>query len=176
MNEIDQPEPPPNKPAAPDFWRRFVSGRSPSHTRFRIIGVAVGALILFKFILIPIKIVGFSMFPTYKPGEVNYINRFAYRTKPPERGDVVSIGTTGRQVTILKRVLGVPGDVVRMRKGAVFINGEKIEEPYALAGDGLSTRKPTRLGEDEYWVVGDNRMISEFGKINQRLILGKPLF
>lgn len=176
MNEIDQPEPPPIKPASTGFWRRFVSGRSTFHTRFRILGVAIGALVLFKFILIPIKVVGFSMFPTYKPGEVNYINRFAYRSTPPERGDIVSIGTTGRHVTILKRVLGVPGDVVRMRKGDVYVNGEKIEEPYALNGDGLSTKQPVRLGDEEYWVVGDNRMISEFGKINQRLILGKPLF
>lgn len=160
----------------PSLWRRFLHGRAPGRTRFRIIGVAIGAFVLFKFWLIPIKVVGFSMFPSYKPGEINYINRYAFSQNAPKRGDVVSIQTTGRQVTILKRVLGIPGDLVRMRKGVVFINGEKIDEPYVKSKKGLSTTKPIRLEEDEYWVVGDNRMISAFAMVHRRHILGSPLF
>lgn len=162
--------------ARPSLWSRFLRGRAPARTRFRILGVAVGALLIFKFWLIPIKIVGFSMFPTYKPGEINYINRFAFANRDPQRGDVVSIGTTGPQVTILKRVLAVPGDMVRMRKGEVFVNGEKVEEPYVPTKEGLSTVKRIRLKEDEYWVVGDNRMISEFLTVHRRAIIGSPLF
>ncbi len=158
------------------LWRRFVHGSAPGRTRFRILGVALGAFLLFKFWLIPIKIVGFSMFPSYKPGEINYINQYAFASQPPQRGDVVSIATTGQQVTILKRVLGVPGDYLRMRNGIVTINGQKIEEPYILEQKGRSTEKPVRLEEDEYWVVGDNRVISEFRKIHIRHILGSPLF
>ncbi|MDA7644832.1 signal peptidase I [bacterium] len=166
----------PTEPSRPSLWRRFLHGSKPSHTRFRIIGVALGAFLLFKFCLIPIKVVGFSMFPTYKPGEINYINRYAFSQQPPMRGDVVSIRTTGRQVTILKRVIGIPGDMIRMREGVVFVNAEKIDEPYVESEKGLSTRKPVRLGENEYWVVGDNRMISEFAKIHLRHIIGSPLF
>jgi signal peptidase I len=166
----------PTDPSRPSLWRRFLHGSTPSHTRFRILGVALGAFVLFKFCLIPIKVVGFSMFPTYKPGEINYINRYAFSQQPPQRGDVVSIRTTGRQVTILKRVIGIPGDMIRMRDGVVFVNGEKVDEPYVESEKGLSTRKPVRLEENEYWVVGDNRMISEFAKIHLRHIIGSPLF
>ena len=116
------------------------------------------------------------MFPTYKPGEINYINRFAFAKRDPQRGEVVSIGTTGRQVTILKRVIGLPGDIVSMRKGVVSINGAPITEPYIETKNGFSTRTPVQLETDEYWVIGDNRMISEFSKIHRRHILGKPLF
>ena len=158
------------------LWQRFVHGSAPCRTRFRILGVALGAFLVFKFWLIPIKVVGFSMFPTYKPGEINYINRLAFSSRPPQRGDVVSIATTGQQVTILKRILGVPGDQVYMRDGIVKVNGETIDEPYLLKQEGRSTNKRVKLGEDEYWVVGDNRMISEFRKIHLRHILGSPLF
>ena len=160
----------------PSRWRRFIHGSTPGRTRFRILGVALGSLFLFKYCLIPIKVVGFSMFPTYKPGEINYINRYAYTSKAPTRGDIVSIGTTGSQVTILKRVLGLPGDHVYMRKGKVHINGEEINEPYLEINSGHSTKSPIRLKEDEFWVVGDNRMVSEFIKIHRRHIIGKPLF
>ena len=166
----------PAKPSRPSLWRRFVHGSTPSRTRFRIIGVVLGALLLFKFWLIPIKVVGFSMFPTYKPGEVNYINRYAFSQQTPRRGDVVSIRTTGRQVTFLKRVIGIPGDTIRMRNGIVFVNGEEIDEPYVESKKGRSTRRPVRLDENEYWVVGDNRMISEFGTFHIRHIIGSPLF
>ncbi len=157
-------------------WRRFVHGSTPGRTRLRIFGVALGSFLLFKFWLIPIKVVGFSMFPTYKPGEINYINRYAYAKRAPTRGEIVSIGTTGAQVTILKRVLGVPGDHVYMRKGRVHINGEELDEPYLEIESGHSTVAPVRLKEDEFWVVGDNRMVSEFRKIHRRRIIGKPLF
>ena len=163
-------------PTQHGLWRRFVHGSAPGRTRFRILGVALGAFLLFKFWLIPIKVVGFSMFPAFKPGEINYINRFAFSSRPPQRGDVVSIATTGQQVTILKRVLGVPGDYLSMRDGVVTVNGDELEEPYIVEKAGRSTGKPVQLGEDEYWVVGDNRVISEFRKIHIRHILGSPLF
>ena len=178
MSEIETSiHPGPNETeSSSGLWKRFLHGRAPGSTWIRIIGVAVGAVILFEGILIPIKVVGFSMFPTYKPGEINYINRFAFAKRDPQRGEVVSIGTTGRQVTILKRVIGLPGDIVSMRKGVVSINGAPITESYIETKNGFSTRTPVQLATDEYWVIGDNRMISEFSKIHRRHILGKPLF
>ncbi len=160
----------------PSFLRRLFRGSSPARTRFRVIGLALAAFLLFKYCLVPIRIVGFSMFPNYKPGEINYINRFAYANTPPQRGDVVSIGTTGHKVTIVKRVLGLPGETLRMRNGEVFVNGEKIDEPYLEIKGGLSTQGRVTLAEDEYWVVGDNRMISEYLKVHPQFILGRPLF
>ncbi len=176
MKENDNTQSQSAPSSQPSLRRRLLYGSKPARTRLRILGLAIGAFLLFQFCLVPIKIVGFSMFPTYRPGEINYINRYAFAGKTPQRKDVVSIATTGQQVTILKRVLGLPGETIQMRNGIVFVNGKPIDESYALTKNGRSTNKPIHLKEGEYWVVGDNRMISEFQKIRARHIIGKPLF
>lgn len=115
------------------------------------------------------------MFPTYRDGQINYANRFSYLWSPPKRGDVVVIKTTGEKVTVLKRLLGLPGERVRMRNGKIYINGELQEETYIQQEGGWRSRE-IQLGPDEYWAIGDNRAISEFGKITYSRLVGKILF
>lgn len=115
------------------------------------------------------------MFPTYRDGQINYANRWAYRWKTPERGDVVVIMTTGEQVTILKRIVGMPGERVRMDNGCIYIDGALLEEAY-IQQEGGWRQKEIQLGPEEYWAIGDNRVVSEFGIVSLSRLAGRILF
>jgi len=149
------------------YWLRFIFGKNPSVTLLRIIVLTLVSLIVFKFILLPIRVTGDSMYPTYKNGQIRVVNRIAYTRHTPERGDVVAVEFRGQQVLLLKRIIGLPGERFHVFNGEVYINGEKLSEPYAhgkIAGPtgGLgTTRQPIDLGPTEYMVIGDNRPISE---------------
>ena len=172
-SETDREPALPSPPTRP-WWRRS-AGNDPGRTWYRIICLATLTVVTFKVVLLPIRITGYSMFPTYRDGQINYANRFSYLWSPPRRGDVVVIKTTGEKVTVLKRLLGLPGERVRMRNGKVYINGELQQETYIQQEGGWRSRE-ILLGPDEYWAIGDNRAISEFGKTTFSRLVGKILF
>lgn len=156
---------------------RFVFGRNPKRTLARLICLVTVSFVLFRFILIPIRVSGRSMAPTYNDGKVNLVNHLAYLWRKPKRGDVIAFWFLPDNVVLLKRIVGLPGDQVEIMRGRVFINGTMLEEPYAKLGK----RPPSRdeaiaLDPDEYYVIGDNRDITVFGRIPGNLILGKVLF
>lgn len=163
---------PPNNRGRPN---EYPSGKDPRRILYRLLCVSVLAWLTFTQWLLPIKVTGYSMFPTYRDGQINYANRLAYLWSQPRRGDIVVIRTTGEQVTILKRIVGMPGERVRMDNGRLFINGKQLDEPY-LRHEGGWRHQEILLGEGEYWAAGDNRPISEFGKVTQSRLAGKILF
>jgi signal peptidase I len=137
------------------------------------------SFVTFKWIFIPIRTQGSSMLPTYGPGELKLVNKLAYQTSAPERGDVVAIQMAGPHVLYVKRVIGLPGERVAVREGLVQINGTTLTEPY------VRNRRPwdvpeVTLGTREYFVIGDNRGMSagehDFGRVEIDRILGKVLF
>lgn len=171
----------PAKPATP-AWVRFVAGRNPAWTLVRALVVIVTAIIVFKFILIPIRVTGESMSPTFRNGSIKFVNKLAYRKHPPKRGDIVAAQFEGRQILLLKRIIGLPGERFQVRMGDVYINGRKLEEPYAngrisaLNGRGFGNMNaPVTLGPDEYMVIGDNRRDSEGYVKHASEIIGKVL-
>lgn len=164
-----------NIPPAPTLWRRFSVGSNPVRTWYRLLCLSVLAYVILKHLLLPIKVTGYSMFPTYRNGQINYANRLAYKWSDPQRGDIVVIKTTGERVTILKRILGLPGDRLRMKDGKIFINNKELDEPYINQQGGWRQRE-IELEPDVYWAVGDNRAISEFGKVHKSMLAGKILF
>jgi len=178
-----QTEAPPEQIHTPG-WLRFVFGRNPAWTIVRILFVVLVSLVVFKFILLPIRVTGESMFPSYRNGQIKFVNRLAYSSESPKRGDVVAVmwdELAGKEVLLLKRVIGMPGETFQVRNGEVLINGKKIEEPYAngkipsSVSNRLGYTDPIPLGPAEYMVLGDNRNISE-GFIRKRhQILGKLL-
>jgi signal peptidase I len=94
-------------------------------------------------------------------------NRFIYRFRDPKRGEIVVFETPataracGESGTFVKRIVGLPGEVVSVREGFVYINGEKLTEPYVestLRDDQTKTWRP--IPEDRYFVMGDNRAAS----------------
>ncbi len=155
-----------------------VMGRNPKVTLIRVAALIVTFTIVVKFILLPIRVEGISMLPTYKDRSVNFVNRLAYVWHEPQRGDVVSIRLAGPHVMYLKRIIGLPGETIAFENGRVLINGEVLDEPYEKTPCGWNCPL-VKLGPDEYFVVGDNRtMPSEdhvFGKAGRDRIVGKAL-
>jgi signal peptidase I len=163
------------------YWLRFIFGRNPAWTFVRILTLILVSLFLFKFVLLPIRVTGDSMLPNYRDKQIKFVNLLAFTRTPPERGDVVAVEFAGKDLLLLKRIIGLPGETFQVREGDVLINGREIEEPYARGKipspvpKRLGNTDPIPLGPDEYMVIGDNRKISE-GYIKKRSqIIGKVL-
>lgn len=173
MAAQSQPQPP-----APSWVRAIVIGRRPRWTLIRIVVLVITCVVVFKFILLPIRIVGPSMLPTYRQSGFNLVNRLAYLRHEPQRGDVVSIRFTGHSIMLMKRVVGLPGETVAFAHGQLLINGQPFPEPYVKLPCKWD-RAPRTLGPTEYFVVGDNRSmrldLHEHGAVERKRIVGKVL-
>lgn len=102
---------------------------------------------------------GASMAPLLEQNELALINRVAYTFHKPRRFDVVAFRTfDGRQN--VKRIIGLPGERVQIQKGVVYINGEALQEFAQAAMAGLAQEEIVLL-DNEYFVLGDNRLNSE---------------
>ena len=146
--------------ASPPLWRRLVFGRNPTRTLIRAAILIIAAFILFRFILLPVRVTGISMEPTYRDGKIDLINRLAYWRTPPKRGDVVAIRTSGFHVMNLKRIVGLPGETVAFKNGIVLIDGQPLEEPWVI--NRFPWQEPPRkLEPDQYFLVGDNRSMPQ---------------
>ena len=122
------------------------------------VAVAV-ALPVRAFIFEPIRVDGASMCDTLQDGEVMIVTKPEYLVGDPERGDVIICKYPGRKENFVKRVMGVPGDVISIISNVVYRNGKALDEPYLTPSrnnDGFSMA-PFTLDEGEYFVMGDNR-------------------
>lgn len=157
---------------------RIVFGRNPKRTLIRAGVLVAVCLIVFNFVLLPIKIDGPSMLPTYKSKGINFVNRLAYLRHEPQRGDVVAVRFSGPHAMLMKRIVGLPGETVWFRHGILYVNGEPLDEPYVKFPCDWD-RPPRVLSADEYFVVGDNRSTDieshYHGAAERKRILGKIL-
>jgi signal peptidase I len=160
-------------------WLRILLiGRNPRFTALRIIVLVVVVFLGREYVLLPIKVVGPSMLPTYQDGGVNFVNRLAYLRADPKRGDVVAIRTSGSSIMFMKRVIGLPGEVVAFHQGKTLIDGRILDEPY-LDSESMCDweRAPVRLGPEQFFVVGDNRSMPQtnhsYGVADRSRIIGK---
>jgi signal peptidase I len=137
------------------------------------------AIVVFGVILLPVRLSGISMQPTYNDGALNFANRFAFAWHPPARGDIVAIRMAGPHVVYVKRIVGLPGERVEIDAGVVMINGEPLLEPTVVYKAPWNVPAVT-LGLDEYFVIGDNRAMAvqnhDFGRTTRDRIIGKMLF
>ncbi|HVV72070.1 MAG TPA: signal peptidase I, partial [Verrucomicrobiae bacterium] len=88
-------------------------------------------LVIRNWVCMPALVLGASMSPTLQDRQVVLVNKLAYLFRPPARGDIVSIWT-GRE-WLIKRVIGLPGEEVALKKGTLLVNGEVVPEPYLEA-------------------------------------------
>jgi signal peptidase I len=158
------------------WWLRLIVGRRPLRTLVRMIVVVITAVVLFKVLLIPIRVTGHSMEPTYRDGRINFLNHYAYTRHGPSRGDVVGVQVEGSRLVLLKRVLGLPGEHVAVLDGRVAIDGRMLEEPYVKGVGQLRARESALLGDRQYFIIGDNRGVSAYAVVQLREIKGKVLF
>jgi signal peptidase I len=119
------------------------------------------------------------MEPAYHDGSVNLVNALSFRTKDPERGDVVAIWLAGKQVMLLKRIIAFPGETVAFKDGVLFVNAREMAEPY-LKTPYKWTMEEVKNDSDEYFVVGDNRSmlisLHTMGRVKRDRIVGMVLF
>ena len=142
------------------------------------------AVILIVFIYQPVKVEGTSMMPALTDQERIFINKFTYRfgTGNIERGDLVVFWfPLDRSKSYIKRVIGLPGDIVQVDNGTVFVNGDRLQEPYVPDEyrDHQSVSAVTVPAEN-YFVLGDHRSSSNdsraWGTVERKYIYGKAVF
>jgi signal peptidase I len=139
--------------------RLVLLGRHPKRTLVRLVVLVAASYLVFGFILLPIRVLGISMLPTYHDNRINFVNRLAYFAHEPKRGDIVAVRTTGLHILYMKRVIGLPGESVAFHDGHAFINGQMLEEPYLKYSCEWEI-PPQKLGGREYFLVGDNRSMA----------------
>lgn len=163
--------------------RIVVIGRNWKLTLARLIVLVLTCFVVFRFVLLPVRVEGISMLPTCSNGSVNFVNRLAYLRHEPRRGDIVGIRLSDPSirwpsVMYLKRIIGLPGDTVAFTNGTVLINGQALDEPYEKYSCDWNL-PPVKLGLTEYFVVGDNRSMPAefhvFGKVERDHIVGKAV-
>jgi signal peptidase I len=117
-----------------------------------------------------------SMLPTIHVGATMLVNRSAYRSESPARGDIVVFKSPLLGLPFVKRVVAVPGDRFTIARGVTYVNGRRVEEPYIKerpAYDMALRRVPSGC----YIVLGDNRNDSEdshiFGCVKRTSFIGK---
>jgi signal peptidase I len=145
--------------------------------------IAIGlALVIIVFLYQPVKVEGTSMAPLLSDQERIFINKFVYRFEPIQRGDVVVFWyPLDHSKSFIKRVVGLPGESVEIRQGAVYVDGKVVREPYVPPQyEDLSDFGPVRVPPDNYFVMGDHRISSNdsrvFGPVASRFIYGRAVF
>jgi len=139
------------------------------------------------FIAQPFIVRGASMEPTFEDREYLVIDELSYYLRSPKRGEVI-VFRYPRDTTqfFIKRIVGLPGDTVTIRDGRIAIANPQYPEGFTLPESYLDPPRPTRpdvtvtLGEDEYFLLGDNRDFSSdsriWGPLKDRLIIGRVVF
>ena len=163
------------------------------------------AVLLDSQVLSVMKIQYNSMEHTLLEDQKIVVEKLSYKFSEPKAGDIVIFHTETKSDSFLddiyitvsgmvarlkgvekyeryvKRVIGVQGDVIDIREGSVYVNGVKLEEPYVHAPteEGILAY-PVTVGENEYFVMGDNREVSidsrEFGMVEDKQLVGKAVF
>lgn len=152
--------------------------------RFALIALAIVIPIRF-FVAQPFIVSGQSMEPTFHNGEYLIVDQVTYRLEPPLRGDVIIFKyPKDPSKYFIKRVIGMPGDTVSIEGNVITVfnvvhpDGVVLSEPY-VAEMSPNTSVTEVLGEDEYFVMGDNRDNSSdsrmWGVLQGNLIVGRAL-
>lgn len=142
-----------------------------------VIVAVVSIYLVYAFIAQPFKVDGKSMEPNFSTGDYLIVDEITYRFREPTRGEVVVLhNPTNEEEFFIKRIIGLPGEQVLVSDNKVFIDGERINEEYLPSGVSMSDKPPFQLGEDQYFVMGDNRGSSfdsrDWGPLGRHQIVG----
>ena len=153
------------------------------HTILYLLVLFTVTILFIRFVMQRTDVSGNSMLPMLEDGDSLLVDKISYRFKDPQRFDIVVFPFTQSEETFfIKRVIGLPGETVQITEdGRIWINGEVLEEHYGLEviRDPGRAAQPVLLGEDEYFVVGDNRNNSldsrreEVGNIHRDELIGR---
>ncbi len=140
---------------------------------------AISFLLFSRFVLATVIIDGASMEPTFHSGDRCLLNRMAPLFGSIERGDMVVLRDRGDNDFAIKRIVGLPNDEIDIRKGRVLVNGQPLAESYLAPLTQTWTPKGDghyKLDANSYFVLGDNREVSEdsryYGPVSLNRLLG----
>jgi len=136
--------------------------------------IVLVVVLIRTFIITPVRVDGDSMKNTLKNGDILLL----YKLGSINRLDIIVLDEEKDNEKIIKRVIGLPGETVAIKKGKIYINDKVIDDEYAY-GETSDYDKVT-LEDEEYFILGDNRLISKdsryFGPIKENEIKGKIVF
>lgn len=146
------------------------SGRELLETVLYILVVVAAAWFIITFVAQRTEVSGSSMKPTLHDGESVIIDKISYRFRDPERFDIIVFDYLyAKNTHYIKRIIGLPGETVQIIDSVIYINGEPLEENYGLEeviNNPGRASEPITLGENEYFVLGDNRNGSSDSRSN----------
>jgi signal peptidase I len=149
-----------------------------------VLAVIVAAIVVIRTFVFEILIVkGQSMKNTIKPGDHVVLNKQAYRSREPKRGELVAFKLDPHRI-LIKRVIGIPGDLIEVKNGVPYRNGERMaDEPYVIfhsADQKRNSHRPCTVQHRHLFVMGDNRAMSvdskDYGPITYEEVIGKVSF
>lgn len=139
-----------------------------------IIIIILLKIFIFNFILVK----GDSMNPKYKNNDFMFLNKIIYKFTPIKRGDVIVLKY--KNDDLIKRVIGLPKDKIKVENGKLYINNKEYKENYINSYTASEDFDEVTIKNNEYFVMGDNRYNSydsrRFGPINKKDIMGKVEF
>ena len=154
-----------------------------------IIGMVVYFLVVVAVMVFVVKfigqrtvVIGDSMQTTLSDGDNLITDKITYRFRDPKRFDIVVFPfKENTSKLLIKRIIGMPGETVQIKNGKVYINGYELQENYGIAvmNDAGLASEPILLGEDEYFVLGDNRnnsqdsRFSSVGNVSRSDLIGR---
>lgn len=161
-----------NKQAIIDFVKELLS--------FALLALVIVVPIRI-FIAQPFVVSGESMYPTFETGDYLIVDQLSYHLHTPNRGDVIIFKfPENTSKFFIKRIIGLPNEVVEIDGTKVFItntNGERLEIDQSHVQLNRETYQTTKLNEDEYFVMGDNRLASldsrAWGPLEEEFIIGR---
>lgn len=167
-----------------DFIKKY---KEPLKVVLFILGITVSLLIFVTFIRIPTLVVGNSMYPALNENDILLIEPINKNYELIERFDIIMFPYKyNNKTNVIKRVIGMPGDKIEIKDNVIYINDEKLNEYYGYydtpAEGDYSNLSPVILSFDEYFVIGDNRNVSEdsrneeIGVIKRDTIIGIAVF
>jgi signal peptidase I len=158
---------------------------------FKTIIFAIALVFMIRaFLFSPYIVEGASMNPTLHNGERLFVNKLSYSLHDIHRGDIVIIKDEAKNKHYVKRVIGLPGEKIEMKKDQLYIDDKKVSEPYLKTNRQIANNmdmeltgdfEPVQIPENEVFVMGDNRLYSMdsrngLGLIDEKRIVGKSEF
>ena len=139
----------------------------------------VVAMLIHNYLFTFARVDGDSMLDTFHTNNITGVSRLHYRLNEPQRGEVVTCHYDESNKLYVKRIIGLPGETVEVKEGVVYINGEALKEDYLTRHDDYYFG-PFEVGEDEIFVMGDNRPVSwdcrHIGAIPVDYLYGRVMF
>lgn len=182
MEEIQRTEGQLERPSAENekvSLAKEFGGRSILREIFETVLLTIIIFSIINFATGRFQVRGSSMQPTLDNGQYLLIGKLTYWIKPPERGDIIVFHPpTNPREDYIKRIIGLPGETIEIKRGQIWADGILLEEPYITRQGNYSGA--WQLGDDEYFVLGDNRNNSSdshsWGVLPEDNIVGKAWF